>query len=771
MMPVLKAWRDLRAMGVRALLIVAVIGAGPGTAAGISLALHQVHHARDRFYSRYHLANLDVRLRRPLPPAALTARARAAGARRIETRLILSGEALLPGAEPAAEVVGMDPHASLNQLAVTAGAGLTGASGAGAVLDASFAEHYGLHPGQRLTVALAGRRIALAIRGLARGPEFLMATSNPDYLVPQRGSLAVVFMAREALARLTGMGGGVNDLAVDLPGGGASARANALTAGLPAARIIPRSEQYGLRMTNADIHSFSIFAPVMGVVFALVGVLLIALSLRRLVISQRRELGALLALGYPPRVVVATVLLPAAWLALAGALLAIAITIGVGWLVADQYSNAVGFPAIEHPLAAAPLQLAAGLAIAATLIAALLPAYRLARLDPTQAMRGESVGSFALPAWLQGATAHGGPALTYALRGLLRRPLLTAATVISIAGAVGLAAALNILVSSTNRSVQAEFAHQGWSYSVDLASAMPAGRAVGLAQGAGAARVQPTVEGPARLRQHGGGGADIQLVGLPSRGRLQRLELTSGSLPAPSRIVLSEQTARSLHAALGATLRLSSVAGADEVTVGGIARTLAGQQSYLPSAQAAGLLGIPGRATGLLIAGGPGVAARLRTDPAVARVTSKASGLAAERQLMAELTGLIGVLETISLGVGALFLISTLLLSFLDRRGELATLQALGYGRRQLGAAVVGEAFSQTAIAAVFSIPLGILIASPLAERIAQAWFEIGLHPTPPNFLVVIAPALLVALLVAAHATRRVLRIDIAATVRARLIG
>ena len=49
-----------------------------------------------------------------------------------------------------------------------------------------------------------------------------------------------------------------------------------------------------------------------------------------------------------------------------------------------------------------------------------------------------------------------------------------------------------------------------------------------------------------------------------------------------------------------------------------------------------------------------------------------------------ELTGLIAVLEAISLGVGALFLVSTLALSYLDRRGEFATLLAMGYGRRQL---------------------------------------------------------------------------------------
>ena len=61
-----KAYRDLRAMGLRTVLIVAVIGVGPGTAAGISLALHDVEQTRDAFYSRYGLANLDLRMRHPL---------------------------------------------------------------------------------------------------------------------------------------------------------------------------------------------------------------------------------------------------------------------------------------------------------------------------------------------------------------------------------------------------------------------------------------------------------------------------------------------------------------------------------------------------------------------------------------------------------------------------------------------------------------------------------------------------------------------------------
>ena len=767
-----KAYRDLRAMGLRAALIVVVIGAGPGTAAGVALALHDVEATRESFYSRYALADLDLRMRRPLDQGRLTERARSVGARRAEARLILAGAAVQGGSQTAAEVVGMPVNAALNRLAVTAGRGLGRGAPRGAAVDADYADRVGLRPGDRLRLRIAGRALSVRVRGLARSPEYLLATANPDYLVPQRGSLAVVFLPRASLQRLAGLGGRANDLAADLPGGGDGAAARRLAAGLPTARVTPRSRQYGLRLTEADIHSFSIFAPVMGLVFGIVGLLLIALSLRRLVTSQRRELGALLAIGYPPRAVVSSVLLLAVVLALLGAILAIGATIGVGRLVAEEYSSAVGFPDTQYPLAAGPLALAAGLAIVATLLATLLPAYRLARLDPIEALRGESASSFELPDWLQRLTAIGPPALTYGLRGLLRRPLLSAATVISIAGAIGLGAALNILVSSTNSSVDAEFADQGWTHSADLTRPLPDSRVAALARRAGAGRAEATVKGPAELRASGAGrGVGVQLTGLPKRPALLRLDVTSGSEPRPGRIVLSAQTADKLAVGPESEISLRTSGRRAIVRVAGIARTLATEQTYLPRAEAARLLGLPGLATSVLVDARPAAVRRLRRDPAVARVTSKASALTAERELLDELTGLISILQAISLGVGGLFLVSTLALSYLDRRGEFATLAALGYGRRQIGAAVTGEALTQTLLAAALAVPLGIVIASPLSRRIAEAWFEIGLHPEPPSFLLVIVPALALALLAAAHATRRALRLNIAATVRARLIG
>ena len=768
-----KAYRDLRAMGLRAVLIVIVIGAGPGTAAGIALAMHDVEATRDDFYSRYALADLDLRLRAPLPTTQLRDRAENAGARRAETRLILDGAAMQGGSRTAAEVVGMPVGAPLNRLAVTAGQGLDRAAPRGAAVDADYADRAGIHPGDRLRLRVAGRAFSVRVRGLARSPEYLLATANPDYLVPQRGSLAVVFLPRASLQRLTGLGGRANDLAVDLPGGGNGAAAKRLAAGLPTARVTPRSRQYGRRLTEADIHSFSIFAPVMGVVFGIVGLLLIALSLRRLVSSQRRELGALLAIGYPPRTVVGSVMLLAAALAALGAALAIAATIGVARLVANEYSSAVGFPDFLHPLAFGPLALAAGLAVARN--AARRPPSRLPARPPGPDRGAARGGRRRLRAARLASAADGGRPAGAHLR--------------AARAAAPPAAERRDRDQHRRRDRARRRAQHPRLLDQQLCrrdvrrpglDALGGPDATAARRSGGGAR-QAGGGGPRRGDREGTGGTAGAPRGRRGRGPAHRAAAKAG--PAAAQPDLRQRPrARSDRAqradrgqARGRPRGMRSVC---EPPNGGRPSASPASPAALP----------PNRHTcrgprrracsdspdGRRASSSPAPRAdarRLRADPAVARVTSKASALAAERELLDELTGLISVLQAISLGVGALFLVSTLALSYLDRRGEFATLAALGYGRRQIGAAVAGEALTQTLLAAALSVPLGILIASPLSQRIAEAWFEIGLHPEAPSFLLVILPALGLALLAAAHATRRALRLNIAATVRARLIG
>lgn len=765
-----KAWRDVRAMGTRAVLLVLVIGAGAGMAGGIGLALKDVQATRDAFYARQHLADLDIRLRQVIPASALAARARDSGASLAETRLVFDGTASRGAARTAAEVLGMAPGARLNRLAIIEGRGLSGADPRGVVVEAEYAHKAGLRVGDTLEVAIGARSLRVRVRGLARSPEYLLATADPQYLIPQPGSLAVLFLPEASLAAATGTVGRANDLVADFPGGLTPARERAMAAGLPVARLTPRAGQYSLRFTNADLHSFRLFVPILEAVFGAVGFLLIGLSLRRIAHAQRRELGTLLAIGYRRRAILATAVLPAALLAVPGAAATVAVALGVARLVSTTYAAAVGFPAVVATFAPGPLAQAAGLAAGAAIVAAALPAWTLARLSPAAAMRGERPARFGLPGWLRRVTGAASPSVAYASRSLARQPLLAAATVVSLAAAIGLGVALNLLISSTNQAVTETFAGQRWTATAELARPLPAAQAAALARRAGASAVETVVTGAARLQARGSS-AETELVGLPASPGLQRFQITAGRPPGPGQILLSEQTAQTLDAAPGQRLLVVTPAGSRQLTVSGTARTLASGQSFLPYPDAATLLGLPGRATSMFLTAPDATIPRLVSLPGIGRVTTLAAARAGMRDLVRELTGLIDVLLAISLGTGGLFLVSSLALSFLERQSEFATLRALGYGRNRIAVIFGTEALSESVTAGALSIPAGLLIAWPLSARIGQAWFRIGLHPTPSDFALVITLAVALALLVAVHATQRVLNLDIARTVRARLTG
>jgi putative ABC transport system permease protein len=236
-------------------------------------------------------------------------------------------------------------------------------------------------------------------------------------------------------------------------------------------------------------------------------------------------------------------------------------------------------------------------------------------------------------------------------------------------------------------------------------------------------------------------------------------------------MLVSEQTAQTLGIQAGESIQVARPQGSRELVLAGIVRTLTSGEAFVSYADASALLDPSGDATAMFIAAPPAAAQSLAQDPRVARVTSLAAARDGLHKLVADLTDLIDVLLLISLAVGGLFLAASLALSFLDRQGEFATLRALGFGRAGIATMLATEAVGLTVAASVLSVPASLLIGSPLVAAMGQAWFRVDLQPGPADFVLAVPLAVAVSLIVAAHAARRVLRMDIASAVRARSIG
>lgn len=133
-----RAVRDLKALGMRAVLVVLAIAMAAGTGGGASLTSTNVQGALDSFYSKYHLADIEMSLKKLQPQSALLARARRAGATRSSVRLLVPGSMTLNKSDAPALLVGMPAHPALDQLEVLQGKGVEALKKHGAVVEGGF---------------------------------------------------------------------------------------------------------------------------------------------------------------------------------------------------------------------------------------------------------------------------------------------------------------------------------------------------------------------------------------------------------------------------------------------------------------------------------------------------------------------------------------------------------------------------------------------------------------------------------------------------------
>ncbi|MGN6664382.1 MAG: ABC transporter permease [Solirubrobacterales bacterium] len=768
-----RAARDLRALGPRAVLLVLAIAMAAGTGGGASLTFTNVQGALDSYYSKYHLADVEMSLWNLRPRSELLARAKRAGATRASTRLVFPGKIRTGKAASSALVVGMPVKAPLDQLQMLEGKGLAQLGKHGVVIEKDFARVHHLSIGSRVKLQVEGSTTKARVEGIGRTPDSLFASADPQYFVLQRGSLAYVYVPLSKVQRAVSPFAGpdrVDQLLVDLPPGHLSSGERVLTRGLPVEQVVPKNQQPGYRGTRLNLSELASFTPVLTTVLAAVAILLIAVTMMRLVQNQRRELGTMLALGHKRSTVVLTAILPGLALGLIGGVLAIPACVGVAKLMANQFSSSYGFLEVPARLTLGAAALAFGLAVVTSLVSVIFPALALSRLAPAEALRGDAPSSQRLPKWARAATGTAGTAWAYGLRNVLRTPVRSTLTVLSLGGAIGLGISLHIVASSVQATNDAWFSQQSWTQTGILQEPLPEAAAVRVAEKAHARRTEPIVSGSVQLADGSGRLGNVNVVGLPRAPQLQSVGLPPGGIRRGTAYV-SKQLATQFDLKTGQHLELIGPQGPTSVVIVGTANTIAEQDAYLPLGAAQSVLGQDGKITSLLVEGDHRTATALRRSLDVSKVVSKESLKSGIGYVIEQLTLLMNTVVGIGLAVGALFLISTLAMSVLERQGEFAVLRALGWGMRDLATVIAVESLALTACGGIVGSLISPAIASPLMDKINSAWFHIGYDLQATNFLVVIGPALLLGLIVALQTSSRIARLDVGRAVRTRVAG
>jgi putative ABC transport system permease protein len=467
-------------------------------------------------------------------------------------------------------IVGAPLNATVDRLATTRGRALWPPDeGEPAVeLERNFAKHYSLPASGSLRLT-GDRRVRYAGQVLA--PEYFIVTAaGADF--GAEANFAVLFSSLRTAQLLTGQRGSVNELVLRLRRGTPLATVRSelerslqrvlpgigytLTAGSqePARRLLYKDAEGDQQMM--DIFAFLLLGAAALAAFNLVS---------RTVEAQRREIGIGMALGVPPRMLALRPLMLGGQVALLGVVLGIPAGFAANAWLRSVMESFFPLPVVKTPLHVGVFARAAGLAVAISLLATVIPLRRALSVSPVEAIRvgARAAKSSGLASITRGLRLPGGSLSNMPLRNVLRAPRRTVMTVLGIAAVVAITLALAGMIDSFNSTLDASraeaLAGAKQRLTVDLvAPETQTGAAARAVSGSHfiAAR-QPSLRLPGTLAtSHGRLDAFVEAI--PPSGPLWYPTLLEGTLPAREPgLLIAKRAAHDLHARIGSLLAVS----------------------------------------------------------------------------------------------------------------------------------------------------------------------------------------------------------------------
>ncbi|HEY2915711.1 MAG TPA: FtsX-like permease family protein [Candidatus Limnocylindrales bacterium] len=375
------AWRMLAARPLRTLLTIAGIGLGVGVLAA-SLTLGAALDASIDRTVRDIVGHADLRISAFLEDGLSTAAIKtitstpgvATTAAAVEHRTFLDAQTGDP--QSAVTVLGVNPatYPQVHDLTLVAGSGFTDSSEPIALVTQSLAEHDHYTIGSPITLLGVGGEQQLRVVGILAGSGGV-AGSGRTVLVPI--SIARTVFQLTGATRV--------DVQLD-PGADPATVAKALADRMTEPYVLssPADIAAGLR---ASASAFQGTAALIAAIVLFVGTFLIVNTLSMTVGERAREVGLLRMAGSTRGQVVRFIFSGAIVLGVVGSALGVTIGSAFAYLLATTVSAATGVSAIVTGIDG-PSAITSGLVgLGITILAAIEPALRAARISPFEAMR------------------------------------------------------------------------------------------------------------------------------------------------------------------------------------------------------------------------------------------------------------------------------------------------------------------------------------------------------------------------------------------------
>ena len=780
-----KLLRDVLQMKGQVIAICLVIACGVATFVMSLSALDALYNTREKYYERYRFARVFGQLKRA--PNVLEPRiAEIPGVSRVYPRVVRDVTLDIAGLdEPAVGRLISIPETRqipLNEIYLRSGRYIEPNRSAEVLVSEGFAGAHGLHPGDRITAIINGRKKQLEIVGIALSPEYIYSI-RPGDLVPDDRRFGIFWMGRPALAAAFDMEGAFNDITLDLmPGANEDeviARLDALTERYGGLGANGRENQVSHRFLSDEIKQLQRMGMMVPSIFLGVAAFLLNVVLSRIISLQREQIAALKAFGYSNWAV--------GWhyLKLVLTVVAVGVVLGVivgGWLglqLTQLYTRFYKFPLLEFRLPPRVMGLAWLISAAAGVGGTLAVIRRAVQLPPAEAMRPEPPGNFR-PLLLErmGLTEWVPPAARMVLRHLERRPLK------ALLSSVGMGLAVAILILGRFSADSLDFLMdvqfrlaQRQDLSVSFIEPT-SGRALHeIEHLPGVRYTEPYRAVPVKLRFRYHERRAV-IMGIPPQPRLNVLidkDLKPFRLP-PEGLVLNTKLAQLLGVGVGDIVQVHVLEGARpvrDIPVASLAQEYLGTAAYMnlsalnrvmregPTVSGAHLMS-DARLTGRLYS-------QLKHTPRVAGVSIKEASVRSFHDTVSEnllQMQTFNVIFATIIAFGVVYNTARIALS--ERGRELASLRVIGFTRAEISGILLGELAVLTLMALPLGTGIGFVLAWITARNLDTEMYRIPLVINASTYGFAISVVILAAVISGLIVRRKLDHLDLIAVLKTR---
>ncbi|MCJ7522657.1 MAG: ABC transporter permease, partial [Dehalococcoidia bacterium] len=762
-----KLIRDLMASKGLFLSVAAVIFLGVSFFGGSFMGYQNLRTSYDYTYETLHFADFTVEVVEA-PVVVVADLESIPGVEAVTGRANRDVSLTLPGeAEKRvlARVISLPSGSrpAVNDVKVEEGAYFAGGESNTLLVERNFAEHHGLKPGDTLLLTGDAGGVSFEIAGIVASPEYIWPAKNRQEILVSPETFGVVFVPEEAVAGLTGASS-LNEFCFLVEDGAdresIMGEVEKVLDTYVVMDVVPQEQQHSNAAVLMQLEQMGGFAGVFPLLFLIVGALATYILLTRIIYNQRSQIGLMRAVGYTRRQVLLHYLGFALIIGIVGAVAGTIAGFFLSELITSLYTGILGIPytriemnfmqwiAIEEGLM---------LGIIPCAIAGIIPAWAASRISPAEAMRppaptaGRKLLLERIFPFLTGLSFL----WKIPLRNIFRNRRRSLYTVIGVAFGISLILVSAAFIDAFDAFMDLQF-NKVQIYDARIVfspnqpqSATVAGDVQGWEE---VTKAEPVLELPVRM-EHGDRNYSTLVVGLSPDAGLYGLYSPGGdrlSLSADG-ILLSEALKKTLDVDTGETITLVSPWGKEQFEVTGFISQPIGSYGYVTLTQAQGMTGGMPLISSIMMKVEPQYVDSIREKAYGMPGTSYVELTGESNEKVDQMMGLIKGMSWVMLAFGAALALAivftTVTVSILERRREIATMRTLGEGRRRIMGMITIENLLLGLTGVIPGIPLGYLLALYLFSLFQSDMMTYQMVIFPRTYLMTVGLVILIMLI------------------------